>query len=109
MAVPQPGRAELVSETESERERVSDQLRPYVDRGEAEAIDRIADRLERSVPAPPPGFRAELRSRLATEPRRHATWRPRRLRLLAAVYACSGLALLAIGALGVGGAGPFAT
>jgi hypothetical protein len=84
---------------------ISDELRPYVDRGEAEAIDRIGERLEAERPNPRAGFRAELKARLASAP---ASWRPQRLRLAVAAYLGSGLLLLAVAALGVGGAGPLA-
>jgi hypothetical protein len=86
----------------SERDRISRELRPYVDRGEAEGIDRVGERLQVERPVPRAGFRAELRARLAAAP---ALWRPRRLRLTVAAYLASGLVLLAVAALGLAGAG----
>ena len=87
----------------SERGGISHELRPYVDRGEAEAVDRIGDRLEAERPVPRAGFRAELKARLASAP---TSWRPRRLRLAVAAYAGSGFLLLAVAALGLAGSGP---
>jgi hypothetical protein len=87
----------------SERGGISHELRPYVDRGEADAIDRIGKRLTGERPVPTASFRAELKRRLASAP---TEWRPRRLRLTVAAYFASGLLLLAIAALGLMGSGP---
>ncbi|MDP9244981.1 MAG: hypothetical protein M3O77_07840 [Chloroflexota bacterium] len=84
---------------------ISDELRPYVDRAEADEIDRVAQRLsERPIPAAP--FRARLRAQLAERAIEPAGWRPRRLGLLVTAYAGSGLALLAVAAIGLAGTGP---
>ncbi len=84
--------------------RISKELRPYVDRGDAEDFDRIGALLERTDPDPPrSGFRSELRKHLVDleADRLGVRWRPRRLRLAAAAYLGSGLALLAVAALAV--------
>ena len=82
---------------------ISHELRPYVDSGEAEAIDRLGTRLETERPIPRPGFRSALQLRLAN---RREPWRPRRLGLAIAGYLGSGFALLAVAAIGLAGAGP---
>ncbi len=82
--------------------RISQELRPYVDHSEAEDLDRIATRLQRTDPDPPSAaFRAELKARLMElEGRQVGTyWRPRRLRLAIASYVGSGLGLLGVAAL----------
>ena len=70
-------------------------------------LSAMADRLERERPLPAPGFRGELRRRLIAAAERRGT-APQRLRLWIAGCATSGTGLLAIAALGVAGAGPFA-
>jgi hypothetical protein len=67
-------------------------------------LEPIANRLRDESPVPRAGFRAELRGRLL-EVRRAPS---QRVRLLVAVYAGSGLALLAIAAIGAAGGGPLA-
>ena len=74
--------------------------------GSAELV-HVARRLEEERPVPRAGFRAELRSKLLTAGREPA-WAGGRLRLRIAAYAGSGVALLAIAAVGVAGAGPLA-
>src|SRR4051794_13539620 len=86
---------------------ISDELRPYVDRAEAEAFDRLGRRLEQDRPVPSPAFRAELRAQMATmSEQQRPEWRPRNLRLAVAAYVASGAFLLVLGALGISGAGP---
>lgn len=68
--------------------------------------DAIVARLEAERPIPHPTFRGALRRHLAAIPTSASV--PRRLRLLITGYAAGGLALLAIAAIGVVGAGPFA-
>ena len=86
---------------------ISDELQPYVDAGEAEAIDRLGERLlERERPLPSAGFRSQVRASLYGSGRVRTEWRPKRLRVLVAAYAGSGAALMAIAAIGLGGAGP---
>lgn len=85
---------------------VSDELRPYVDRHESDAIDRLGERLNRERPLAPAAFRSELRRRLASSPVGPATWHPRRLRLLVAACLASGLLLLGAAAIGLAGGGP---
>lgn len=70
-------------------------------------LEPIANRLHDERPVPPAGFRAELRGRLL-EVRRRRRAPSQRVRLLVAVYAGSGLALLAIAAIGASGGGPLA-
>jgi hypothetical protein len=83
------------------------ELRPYVDRAEAEALSDLGDRLEGERPVPRAGFRAELNARLRElEEQRPVAWRPRNLGRLVAGYCGAGSLLLAIAALGLGGAGP---
>jgi hypothetical protein len=82
---------------------ISRELRPYVDSGETEAIDRIGERLEAERPLPRAGFRSARQLRLAN---RREPWRPRRLGLAVAGYLGSGFALLAVAAVGLAGTGP---
>jgi hypothetical protein len=70
-------------------------------------LDRLIRRLDAERPVPRAAFRGELRRHLLESlDARPAP--PRRLRLLIAAYGGSGLALLAIAAIGVAGTGPFA-
>jgi hypothetical protein len=87
---------------------VSDELRPYVDHDEAAGIDRIAERLRTQRPFPRAAFRAELRAHLRGQASARPAWRPRHLRRLVVAYAGSGVALLAVAAIGLAGAGPLA-
>jgi hypothetical protein len=88
---------------------ISDELRPYVNRGEAEGVDRIAERLSGERPLPSPDFRSALGLRLIALQSAAEIWRPRRLRLAVATYLACGVSLLAVAALGVAGTGPFAS
>ena len=88
---------------------LSDELRPYVDRHEAEEIDRLGEHLLAERPRPRPAFRAELRARLSAKAPAREQWRPKRLGVLVASYLGSGFALLAVAALGLTGAGPRAS
>jgi hypothetical protein len=86
---------------------ISDELRPYVDNTDVEAIDRIGERLEAERPVPSAAFRMELRARLDERAGVAArVWKPRRLRTLVLAYSSSGLLLLAVATLGLSGAGP---
>jgi hypothetical protein len=88
---------------------ISEELRPYIDRGEAEGIDRTAERLAAERPIPRAQFRADLRAHLLElSGRAPAQWRPRRLGRLVAAYVGSGAVLLAVAAIGLAGAGPLA-
>ncbi len=82
-------------------------LGPDAQPGEAEALLRIADRLERERPIPSTGFRGELRrqllSRVSSGPAR-----PHRLGALIGAYTGSGAVLLAVAVLGIAGVGPLA-
>ncbi len=83
------------------------ELRPYVDRGEADGLNDLADRLEADRPVPRAGFRAELKAELIEAERtRPVAWRPKHLKRLVAGYCGAGSLLLAVGALGITGAGP---
>ena len=82
---------------------ISEELRPYVDRGEAEAFNRLGERLEAERPVPRAAFRAELKGLLASK---RARWRPRRLGVAVASYVGSGVLVLGVAALGLTGAGP---
>jgi hypothetical protein len=70
-------------------------------------LDGLGERLDAERPVPRALFRGELRRQLL-ESLGARPARPRRLRLLIAAYGGSGLLLLAIAAIGVAGAGPFA-
>ena len=74
---------------------------------ERDKLARLARRLERERPVPRPGFRGSLGRSLTRqlEPHRAPS---RRLGVLIGAYTGSGLALLAVAALGLVGAGPLA-
>lgn len=92
--------------TEQPRD-IAAELRPYVDRSDADAVNETADRLVRSRPVPRAGFRAELRTQLLERERQSPrAWRPKNLKAAIFAYAASGLALLAVAALGTTGSGP---
>jgi len=74
---------------------------------EREPLLVLADRLERERPVCAPGFRGELRRSLLDRLGAGAS-RPERLKALVFAYAASGLTMLAVAALGVGGIGPLA-
>jgi hypothetical protein len=82
---------------------ISDELSPHIERGEAAALDCLAERLESERPLPRAGFRAELHMRFADVGQR---WRPRRLGLAVGAYLTSGLTLLSVAAIGLTGVGP---
>lgn len=87
---------------------VADELRPYVNRGESEHLNRIGEWLQSRHPNPSAGFRAELHARLSALVEQDKGWRPRRLRLVATAYAGCGLGLMAVAAIGLAGTGPLA-
>ena len=88
---------------------VSDELRPYVSRSEAETIDATADELREARAVPSPAFRAELKARLVELDRRGSfAWRPRNLKTTVGAFAVGGVALLVLAAVGVAGTGPLA-
>ncbi len=76
--------------------------------GERDHLLALAERLERERPLCSPGYRGELRRRLLAQLGAQPS-RPERLRALVFAYAASGLVMLAVAALGVGGIGPLAT
>jgi hypothetical protein len=92
----------------SPRGRVSRELQPYVDRHEAELIDRVGERLVDERAVPHPRFRAELRARLAALAATPGEMGPRRLGLAVVANVGAGLVLLGVAALGLAGAGPLA-
>jgi hypothetical protein len=71
-------------------------------------VEDLSMRLVAERPVPSAGFRARLRRRLLTAGAATGP-RPGRVRLMIAAYAGSGLLLLAVAAIGVAGAGPFAS
>ena len=86
---------------------VAAELRPYVDRVDVDAVNAVAERLIEARGIPRAGFRAELNARLADlESKGGRGWRPRHVGAAIAAFIGAGLALLAIAALGVAGAGP---
>jgi hypothetical protein len=92
----------------SPEERISRELRSYVDRIEAESIDRVGERLMEERPIPPARFRATLRARLFELADSPGVRGPRRLALAVGAYAGGGVFLLGIAALGAAGSGPLA-
>ena len=87
--------------------RVSNELRPYVDRADADLVDETAERIGSARAIPRPAFRSELRSRLqGLEGAGGRVWRPRHLKATVAVCATSGVGLLLVAAVGVAGSGP---
>jgi hypothetical protein len=85
-------------------------LPPDLDPAEREQLVALALRLEADAPVPAPTFRGDLRRRLMGMAGRRVRGRaaPRPIRALAAAYAVSGTLLLAVAALGLASAGPFA-
>ncbi len=89
------------------RRPISDELRPYVNRADAEMIDATADDLQEARAVPRPAFRAELKARLVDLGEKGSFgWRPRNLKTAIGAYAVCGLALLIVAAVGVAGSGP---
>jgi hypothetical protein len=86
----------------------SEELRPYVDKSEADGVDRIGERLLDAKPVPRTEFRTALHAHLSDLKQKPVAWRPRRLGRLVAAYAGSGFLLLLVAALGLAGAGPLA-
>jgi hypothetical protein len=76
---------------------------------EREELAAIAERLERERPVPAATFRGELRRSLQRGPRPEPALPRARARILVAAYGGCGTVLLAVAAVGVAGAGPFAT
>jgi hypothetical protein len=73
---------------------------------EHEALALLGDRLERERPVPSAGFRGELRRHLLRAPRRSRALP--NYRLWAVSYGGAGTICLAVAAVGLVGAGPFA-
>ena len=79
------------------------------DAPDAEALLGVGRRLHAERPVPAVGFRSALRKHiLSARSRAGVSERPAALGRLVAGYGLSGAALLAVAALGVAGAGPFA-
>lgn len=72
-----------------------------------EELDPIARRLESERPVPRATFRGDLRRRILAEADAHPS-PPRRLELVIAAYAGSGLVLLVVAGVGLAGIGPLA-
>jgi hypothetical protein len=72
-----------------------------------EELDPVAQRLQSERPVPRAAFRGDLRRRLLAEAQDQPTV-PRRLELLIAAYAGSGVVLLAVAVVSVAGIGPLA-
>jgi hypothetical protein len=83
------------------------ELAGTADPAELDGLVRLAERLEDTRPTPSAAFRGDLRRRLLA--RAPMAGRPARLRLLVAAYGGSGVALLMVAAVGLAGAGPFAS
>lgn len=88
-------------------DRIRRDLPPDLEPAEVARMAAVALRLDQARPLPAPGFRGELRRRLAGAEEGGAV-APRRVRTLALSSALSGLLLLAVAAVGVAGGGPFA-
>lgn len=88
-------------------EEIRRDLPPDLEREESDRLVATALRLQSERPVPAPGFRGALRRRLTGVDRVPAR-SPRRYRALAAAYGMCGGALLAVAAIGLAGAGPFA-
>jgi hypothetical protein len=68
----------------------------------------VGERLERSRPVPSPTFRGDLRRRLLSPGRQKGAAAGAQFRLWAAGYTVAGALCLALAAIGLVGAGPFA-
>jgi hypothetical protein len=77
----------------------SDELDPYVDRGEVDAFNRVGELLRQQRPTPPPG----LLDRVVAGPQAEA---PPNLRVQVALALVVGVALLGLALLGASGSGP---
>lgn len=84
----------------NDRDEILRDLDPTLDRVEADRLAGVGARLLRERGRPSPAFAARLADRMG------AAERPRLW--LAAAYALSGSALLAVAALGAAGSGPLA-
>lgn len=85
---------------------MTDDLRADLEPDDADALLPLAERLRASRPVPRAAFRGDLRRRLE---RGRPSARPRLLWARVAGSFGSGLLLVASAALGVAGAGPFAS
>ena len=79
-----------------------DDFDPGIPADELEQLEQLASRLVADRPVPRPAFRGDLRRRVVRTPH------TQRVRLRVAAYLASGVALLAIAALGVNNVGPLA-
>jgi hypothetical protein len=80
-----------------------DDFEPGISASERDQLERLAARLVTDRPVPRPAFRGEMRRQIATtEPVLPG------LRLRVATYLATGVALLAVAALGVNDVGPLA-
>lgn len=85
---------------DSDRDEILD---PKLKPAERKHLVETAQLLEQARPVPGPAFRGKLARQL-----RARSTGPQRVRLLIGAYAGSGLALLAVVAVGLAGAGPLA-
>jgi hypothetical protein len=83
-----------------------------IDEAERARLSEMGERLARERPVPNAAFRGTLRTRLSHR-RGVLAWEKwasgSRWRPLAATYSCLGVILLAVAAVGLAGAGPFAS
>jgi hypothetical protein len=84
-------------------------LEPDLSAAERERLAAMADLLERDRPLPRATFRGDLRRSLLDGRRSSAGATAGRWRILVATYSGLGALLLAVAALGLAGAGPFAS
>ena len=95
------------------KEDIGADLEPGLEPRERKELEETGRHLRAMRPSPAPGFERALRERLAAQPpsprpERARRWSPLGFRALAGAYTGAGACLLAIAALGVAGAGPFA-
>ena len=89
-------------------DRISSELRRFVDRSEAESIDRVGKYLLARRPEPSPRFHADLQARLTALVNSGALG-PRRLGLSVTAYVVTGILLIGLAAIAaLGGGGPLA-
>lgn len=80
------------------------ELGPAADPERDADLDPIADRLTASRPVPAPALRSKIRARYSTEAGRTGPAQSARFQILA--YGVTGLALIALAAVGLAGVGP---
>lgn len=93
----------------NDRPDIRSDLEPELEPEETQALLDVGERLDRERPVPRPAFRGETGRYLSSEVESEPHSRPRRLKLLIAGYAGSGLVLLAVAVIGLLGSGPLAS